>query len=426
MALKDFIGRLLAPAIENYLTGQFGTLKGKTHSGEVVTDDSPFQNPAVRAAIQRIAYDIAVTPLKVVSQTDGTRKEQRKHPLYALLTSAPNARMTAFELKVAWMVWLLTWGNAYTYIERDANGRPMGLWPLRSDRMRVFIDPSNREMVYEYTPTTAEGDVQMFAQSEILHLKGLSSDGLVGRPPMADMREKLGELQAVERMSQSFYGNGMRSQGVLKTDTTMSAAAADRLKLQLDDRRGAGEAWKTLLLEEGVDYKELTFPPEQAQLLQTREFGVLDVCRWFNLRPYILGVNSAGSMSYNSVEIQQLDHNQATLRPWAVNIEQAIDRACIKSEERAAGVHVEFNLDANLRADTKTRYEAHQVALRNGILTLDEVRDIEGRNPYPDGIGAEPRITLDVAVPTDDPPEPPDAPPEVPEPADSADPDASA
>ena len=397
MALNDFIGRLLAPAIEKYLTGQFGTLKGRTQSGEVVTDESPFQNAAVRAAIQRIAYDIAVTPLKVVSQRDGTRREQRDHPLYDLLTSEPNARMTAFEMKSVWLVWLLTWGNAYSYITRDEIGRPAGLWPLRADRMRVFIDQSTREMVYEYVPAGAEGEPQLFAQSEILHIKGLSTDGLVGRPPMSDMREKLGELQAMDRFSQSFYGNGMKSQGVLSHPTHLGDDAQRRMKAQMDDRKTAGAAWSTLVLEEGMEYKELTFPPEQAQLLQTREFGVLEVARWFNLRPYILGVNSAGSMSYNSVEIQQLDHNQATLRPWAVNIEQAIARACLTPEERAAGIHVEFNLDANLRADIKTRYEAHQIALRNGFLTLDEVRDVEGRNPYPSGIGSEPRITLDTA-----------------------------
>jgi HK97 family phage portal protein len=423
MALNDFIGRVLGPAIEKYLTGQLGTLKGRTNAGEVITDDSPFQNAAVRAAIQRIAYDIAVTPLKVMSQNDGTRREQRNHPLYDLLTAAPNARMTAFELKTAWLVWLLTWGNAYTFISRDESGRPDGLWPLRADRMRVFIDPSSRELVYEYVPATTEGESQLFPQRDILHIKGLSSDGLVGRPPMSDMREKLGELQAMERMSQSFYGNGMKSQGMFKHPANISKDAVERLRLQMDDRRGAGQAWKTLVLEEGLDYQELTFPPEQAQLLQTREFGVLEVARWFNLRPYILGVNSAGSMSYNSVEIQQLDHNQATLRPWAVNIEQAINRACITPEERAAGVHVEFNLDANLRADIKTRYEAHQIALRNGFLTLDEVRDVEGRNPYPDSIGSKPRMTLDTALIGGEPAEPPDPEDDT---ADSVEPDASA
>lgn len=393
MALTDFVGRILGPSINAYLS-TLG-LGGKTESGQTVDADTPYQLVAVRSAIQTLAFDLASLPLKVY-QRDGVKREARDHALYDVIHSAPNGRMTSFEWRVAMWSWLLTWGNAYNWIQRDQFGNVVGIWPLRADRVSVYIDPDSRKLAYEYRPADDSMESQVFSFEEILHVKGLTTDGLVGRSPIADLRERLGESKAVDRFSQQFFGNSARPEGVLTHPATLGQDAQDRLKRQMEERRNG--KFSTLILEEGMTWQQLTFPPEDAQLMETREFSVLDWCRVFNLPPYKLRVNSPGSVSYNSVEIQQLDYNISTLRPWAVNFEQAVNRACLTYDERKAGYYVELNLDATVRADIKTRFEAHQIALRNGIVSIDEVRSIEGWNPYGDGSGAVPRVTADTVA----------------------------
>lgn len=378
------IDRIIGPALDRYMSSVLNRgAGGMTHSGQRINGETPFNLISVRSAISILAQDVASTPLELWRTTGKVREKAIEHPLYGVLTVAPNGRMTAMEWREAAMVALLTWGNSYAYIQRDEAYRVVALWPLRPDRVLVTLSEDGR-LAYRYNPINDTIAPQTFDQFDILHVKGLSSDGLVGRTPLFDLREKLGEIKAEERFSQSFYGNGMKRGAAFTHPGTLSDTAFEHLKKQTSDEGGAEKAWKTLILEEGVTFTEMTFAPEDAQLLQTREFSVEEICRAFNLPPYKMRITKPGAVSYASVESQQLDYLLSTLNGWYVRIEQAVNRACLSLNERNSGLHVIHNSRTMLRADLKSQAAASQVLRNISAVTVNEVREDFGYNPSDD------------------------------------------
>jgi len=388
MALID---RIIGPALGRYfdqLTKGFGT--AMTHSGQRIGPESPFELVAIRSAINVLAQDVATLPLYLYRREGRGRTEAKDHPLYNVLRWQPNPRMTAFEFREAKMVALLTWGNFYAYKEMNSTGSVVGLWPLRPDKMTVQLVEGR--IIYTYTPSDATAQPKDFEASEILHVKGLSSDGLVGRTPLYDFREKFGEIAAMERFSQSFYGNGMKRSAVLKRpaeiggqrNPPLSTTALERLTKSIEDESGADKAFKVIILEEGMDFSELSFAPEDAQLLETRRFGVEDACRIYNLPPYKLRINTPGTVSYASVDAQGVDYLVSTLRPWQVRTEQAVMCSCLTPAERESGLFVEHDTRAMLRSDLKSQAEAHRIYREISVLTVNDVLEEMGRNPSPD------------------------------------------
>jgi HK97 family phage portal protein len=355
----------------------------QTSSGQTVTSQTPFELVAVRAAINVLAQDVAALPLKLYRHDGRSREEVITNPLATVLRYQPNPRMSAYEWREALMVSLLIRGNAYGYIQRDGDGRCEAIYPLRPEQMKVELDPQGL-LTYTYQPLNPDIPEKTFTQSEMLHVKGLSSDGLVGRAPLTDFREKLGEIAATERFTQAFYGNGMKRSAVLKHKSHISDDAHRRLRESMEKKSGADKAFSVLILEEDMDFNELTFAPEDAQLLDSRRFSVEDVCRIYNLPPYKLRLNEPGAVSYASVDSQRIDYLISSLTPWLVRIEQGIMRCCMTAPDVQEGLFVEHNTRALLRSDLKSQAEALEIGRRNNWYSVNECRAHLGENPVED------------------------------------------
>lgn len=124
------------------------------------------------------------------------------------------------------------------------------------------------------------------------------------------------------------------------------------------------------------DYNPITVPPEQAQFIETMRMSATQIAAIYGLPPEYVGGNSGDSLTYSTVEQNQIRLNQS-LRPLLVLLEDAFS-AVLPTRQ-----HVRFNADATARADLKTRYEAYQIALSMGLLTLDEIRSLEDLPPLP-------------------------------------------
>jgi len=378
------VDRILEPALRRYFE-KLNQTQGshKTHSGQTIGPDAPFELVAFRSAINVLSQDVATLPLKMYAKDGRARVDVMDHPLALALRLTPNPRMTAYEFREAMMVSLLTWGNFYGYQMRDNSGRVSAIYPLRPDRMTVTLAEAGL-LLYTYKPIDPEQPEQTFISYEILHIKGLSTDGLVGRSPLYDFREKLGEIAAAEKFTQSFYGNGMKRSAVLRHPARLSGDASTRLEESVKRQAGADNAFGVLVLEEGMDFSELSFAPEDAQLLESRRFSVEDACRIFNLPPYKLRINEAGTVSYASVDAQHIDYLISSLTPWLVRIEQGIMRCCMSPTEVAAGLFVEHNTRALLRSDLKSQAEALKIGREANWYSPNDCRYMLGENPIPD------------------------------------------
>lgn len=355
---------------------------GKAASGVTVNETTALNATAVFSAVDILSRTLASLPLPVYHRLQGGGKERATdHPLYVLLHDLPNPEMTSFELRQALMGHLALWGNAFAEIERDNGGRVIGLWPLRPDRMQVRRD--ERGLRYEYSLSSGSGVV--LRQRNVMHIRGLSSDGIVGYSPIRLAREAIGLSLATEEFGARFFGNGSRPGGVLQHPGKLSEDASKRLKKSWEEmHQGLTQAHRVAILEEGMTWQQVGIPPEDAQFLETRKFQVTEIARIFHVPPHMLA--DLERSTFSNIEHQGIEFVVHTMRPWLVCWEQAIKRDLFLSAERNT-YFAEFLVDGLLRGDTKSRYEAYAVGRQNGWLSADDIRELENMNPLPDGQG---------------------------------------
>ncbi|MBC7193875.1 phage portal protein, partial [Marinobacter sp.] len=335
------------------------------------------------SAVDILSRTLASLPLTVYWRLQGGGKERAiDHPLYSILHDLPNPEMTSFELRQALMGHLALWGNAFAEIERDNAGRVVALWPLRPDRMTVKRDQQG--LLYVYRIGTTEEEVAL-RQRNVMHIRGLSSDGIIGYSPIRMAREAIGLALATEEFGARFFGNGSRPGGVLQHPGKLSDEAARRLKKSWEEmHQGLTQAHRVAILEEGMTWQQVGIPPEDAQFLETRKFQVTEIARIFHIPPHMLA--DLERSTFSNIEHQGIEFVVHTMRPWLVCWEQAIKRDLFLPSERNI-YFAEFLVDGLLRGDIKSRYEAYAVGRQNGWLSADDIRELENMNPLPDGQG---------------------------------------
>ena len=349
-------------------------------TGRPVTPATAVGSTAVWAAVRIISESIATLPLRVYERRDGGRVIATEHPLYPILHDRPNPRQTAVEYREQQLASLLLWGNAYTWIDRWPSGRPRNLWPIRPDRVTVRIDVATENDPVPslvYVVSTHDGGQRVYAADDILHVRGLSSDGLMGLSPIAVHRDAVGLEQAEREFAGRFFGNNGRPGGVLKVAGRLSNDAAVRLKQSWETaHRGLENAHRVAVLEEGIEWQSMGMPLQDAQFVEQRRFSIEEIARIFRVPLHLMG--DLQRATYSNIEHQSIEFVVHTIRPWCVRLEQAYATLLYPSERQA--LYVEHSVDALLRGDIKSRYDAYAVARQWGWLSVNEIRALENLN----------------------------------------------
>ena len=214
--------------------------------------------------------------------------------------------------------------------------------------------------------------------SDILHIRGLSIDGIYGYPPLEAARRAIEFGQALEQQGTGLYAQGGKPGGVLTVPYSLNDEQARRIKGDWEALYAGDGQGRTALLEDGMKFEPLTFRAVDAQFLENRKFQVEDIARFFRIPAFMIG--STEKLAYNSIEHLMRLYVDSTLVPYGRNIELAYDRIFL-----TAGYYTEFDFDELTRADTKTRYERYATGRQWGILNANECRAMEGLNPYDGG-----------------------------------------
>jgi len=354
---------------------------GKAASGVTVNENTALNSTAVFACVRILAETIASLPLVVYERLEsGGKQRAQGHYLYSILHDQPNPEMTSFEFRETLMGHLALWGNAYAEIERDNAGRVVGLWPLRPDKMRVMRD--EQSLRYEYQLPNS-GTVAVLRQQNVLHIRGLSSNGIVGYSPIRLAREAIGLALATEEFGARFFGQGSRPSGVLEHPGQLSEEAAKRLRKSWEElHSGLSNAHRIAILEEGMSWKQIGVPPEDAQFLETRKFQITEIARIYRIPPHMLA--DLERATFSNIEHQAIEFVVHTIRPWLVRWEQALKRDLFMPAERDI-YFAEFLVDGLLRGDIESRYRAYSVGRQWGWLSANDVRELENMNPIEGG-----------------------------------------
>jgi len=349
-------------------------------AGVDVSPESALHVSAVYASVRVLAETLASLPLPVYMRLVGGGKEKAyDHPLYDLLHDRPNTWQTSFEWREMMMGHLVLRGNAYSRIISGLRGVVDQLWPLHPDRVKVERIEGNRLL---YKVTDEKGISQKtLLQEEVFHLRGFSTDGMVGIGPIQLMAEGIGLSIATEKYGALLFSNRAMPGGVLEHPGKIGDKAQKNLR-NTWHQPGLAGAHKTALLEEGMKWHQLGLTNEDAQFLETRKFQVNEIARIFRIPPHMIG--DLEKATFSNIEHQSIDFVVHTIRPWLVRWEQAISRDLIQFPRK---YFAEFLVDGLLRGDAQARSIALQTQFRNGALTINEWREFENRNPLPNDEG---------------------------------------
>lgn len=364
-------------------------LFGKSISGQTVNEFSAMRVSAVYACVRILAESIAALPLHVYEYRNGGKERAVNHPLYFLLHDAPNDEMTSFTFRETLTTHMLFHGNGYAQIVRDNGGRIFGLYPLMPNRTTVERDDNN-QIVYRYLPTTAESQFDKSAQvtlrrQDVLHIPALGFNGLIGFSPIAMARNAIGVAIATEEFGAKFFEHGARPSGILTHPGTVKNP--DVLRESWQSVYGGSEnSGKVAILEEGMKYESISIPPNDAQFLETRKFQLNEIARIFRVPPHMLA--DLERATFSNITHQSLEFVMYSLMPWLTRWEQSMNKALFLQSERGR-FFVKFSVEGLLRGDYETRMRGYQLAIQNGIMSVNEARELEDMNSIPAEAGGD-------------------------------------
>jgi HK97 family phage portal protein len=358
----------------------YGRLLGPAASGIEVTETSALGSTAVWAAVSNIAGTIGSMPITIFRKLSGGGQEPADdHPLSEILDSSPNPWMGRPAFFEALQGHLLTRGNAFAQVLRSNGGRVLGLVPLHPGRVDVRIDDAD-ELVYDYQ--RPRGGRPRFRSNEILHVRGLSSNGVIGFSPVTLMREAVGLALATERHGARLFANYARPSGLLKHPGKLEPAARKNLKESWQEAHSGDNAHKVALLEEGLEWEAVGFSAEDSQFLQTRELQVVEVARMFNISPNRL--HDHRRSTFNNIEHLDIEFVVHTIRPWIIRWQKALEAVLLTAAERRE-LSIRFNLKALLQGDNQTRSAFYRELFGIGVFSINEIRELEDLNPVEGG-----------------------------------------
>lgn len=368
--------------------------------GRSFKQENAMHLPAVYRCVELISDSVAQLPLKIFAvDSKGFRTEINNHPLCHLLNCEPNPRMTAFVFKKTLVTAMLLGGNGYAYVQRDGAGEPIGLHYIPNEY--VTIVPSDRlDMPVSYSIGTAVG----IEASNMLHILNYSADGVEGVSTITHAVETLGVADAAEKQAKGFFDNGCNVGGILTIDKVMTQK----------QREEAQDSWRTAfgtsgkpngvaVLSGDMKYQPITVNPKDAMLLESRQFSVIDICRFFGVSP--TKVFDYTKSSYNTLEQTNLSFLSDTLAPILKKIELEIERKLFPHEKHQ-GIEVRFDTNQLLRGDKAAQAQFYQKLFALGAMTPNEIRREVDLPPLEGGNTAFVQVnlqTLDRAV---NPPEP--------------------
>ena len=380
MAILDFIIRNTLENPATPLTG--GNLVGDPRgivgtpsaAGVAVTVESTLGLPAFWRGVDTLSGDLAKVPVLVqqTSEDDGGKEPAKDHPAYRLLRRRPTPWMNPFVWKKLMFTHALIRGNGYSLINRKGRlrgGKPVSFTPLPPS-------PITTPVIYDaelWYCTAVEGVPYRFRAEDVIHFPGLSWDGLEGLDVLTIMVDNLGLQIAQQRFSAKYFSSGTQTVGILTapgrlSDGQIKSLRENWMKMQtsLDNVHTAA------VLQGGTVFQPLGIDPAKAQLLESRQFGLIDLANTLKMPPHKLG--HPARTSYNSLEQENADYLQTTLDQWFVVAEEELESKLLTEDEKDADeLDIEFNRHALLRVDYLTRILGYDKMRSMGAMTANQV-----------------------------------------------------
>ena len=344
---------------------------------------------AVFRCVSLISDSIASLPLipytytnPQTGQVGNWKYMDEQNPLYNLLNVTPNSLMGAFTFKKMIPYHLLYKGNAYILIERDKQGKPKQLHLLNPDLITPMMD-TDGSIYYNYPVKE-----QKFPDKDMIHIMNFTQNGLIGQSTIYHASQTLGIAYDSDINAGNFFKGGSNLSGILRPIAGVNIGKEKATKAKADwisttssnvvGSVGGG----VVVLDSGLEYQAISISPKDSQLLESRQFNVVDVARFFNVPPAL--VFSQGD-KFSTSEQQSMDFLQNCLSPLIEKIENEMFRKLYLPNEWS-NCDLRFDVENLLRMDATTRGTYYTSMFNVGALTTNEIREkINGKSPQTGG-----------------------------------------
>lgn len=338
-----------------------------------VNPDIAMTYSAVWGSIRVVSDAMMTLPCRVVSTLPSGNQEVVKSNdgVDVIIGGAANEEMSTAMYISATMVQVMLHGNSLAEIETNGNGEPVSLWPIDWGRVNLDRDRSGR-LVYDIINDRAPNST--LRASDVIHIRGMSKDGIVGYSVVKMARESISLGLAAEGYGASFFGNGAVPSLAISLPGGLSPGAQDNLKESFLKRNRGPSNWQSpLILEDGMSIDKLTIPPEDAQFLETRTFQVRDICRWYGVPPPFLG--DLADATFSNVEQLYTLLVTGGIVPWVKRLDSELTFKLF--QRRGIPLKVRHNVNGLLRGDVKTRGEFYKKLRDLGVLSVNDILRLE-------------------------------------------------
>ncbi|TDB57237.1 phage portal protein [Photorhabdus khanii] len=350
-----------------------------TYVGKKVSPQLAMQLTAVFSCVRVLAESVGMLPCSLYQQLERGGTRAIKEKLHILISAKPNGYMTPQEFWELLMGCLCLRGNFYAY-KVKVFGEVSELLPLNPGSVTPKL---NGNWEPEYQVTFPDGSLSTLSQEEIWHVRIFTLDGLNGLSPIAYARQAIGLGMATEEHGSRLFSNGAVTSGVLQTDQYLKDEAYHRLKKDFEERhQGLANSHKPMILEMGLKWNQISLSAEDAQFLETRKFQLEEICRIFRVPMHM--VQNTDRATFSNVENLGMGFINYSLVPYLIRIEQRINVGLVKPDKQGR-FYAKFNAGALLRGDMKSRFESYATGINWGILSPNECRELEERNPRDGG-----------------------------------------
>jgi HK97 family phage portal protein len=343
-----------------------GLLNAPVAAGVAVTESTAMEWTPFLNGVVLISQDVGKIQRRALQKLEDDSREPLTGSYLDRLLRQPNPYINDLDLWATITAHALVWGDGYFEIEWDRALRPIALWPITPDKMRMEV--ANNRIFYTYTPTGRPLEAE-----DILHIKGPSYEGLKGYRTVQLARQAIGLGLALERFGASFFGNGALPGVVLEWDGEFkdTDGVTRFTKSWNDMHRGPDRSHKTAVLERGMKAHVLGTDQKNSQYTESRDAQVVEAARILNIPPHKLKHKMGERPGANLTE-SELDYLNGTLDPWLVKIEQECNRKLIPQPKRGVW-YVEHDRNAYLRMTPTQKAENYRAYKDMGVLSAEQI-----------------------------------------------------
>lgn len=340
------------------------------------TSSSSMRLSAVYCAVNAISNAVAILPFNVYNvDTKGFKYVNYQHPLNNLLNVQPSKNLSKFNFFKLLVSSILLKGNAYAIIFKNQTGEITEIKYVHADSVTATYSQKTDTITYQIV-----GYPKPFASSEILHLWMYSNDAVNGISVINHAVNTLKIASDAENHSGKFFKSGAASNGILKANQTLTETQKQQIRLAWQSAFSDGSGNGVAIVPQGMDYQAISINSKDAQLLESRQYNVSEIARFFNISPTKL--YDLTHSSYSSLEQTQLGFLSDTINPFLTLIEGEFNRKLFVNNQNLNTI--KFNVSELLKTDRQATATYYKDLVNNGLMTINEARkelnlnDIEG------------------------------------------------